>query len=143
MYRAVARPPWSPSAAQARWPARFRAAIRTTLLAAHRRTGAASGAAPAAAPSLSALPHEGVLAVLAAAAYPLAAWRPRAVASPDRLHQAFLSTGDFEGMGVELASFITGPGGSMTRVGLGGGLGGGGVMGMGGRMAHSAMGTTR
>ena len=113
------RPPWSPAAAQAPWPPHFRAAARAALLAAHRRPRAASnaaGASPAAAPSLSALPRGGVLAVLAAAAYPLSAWHPRAAANPDRLYAAFHQRDNFEAMGVQLASFLTGPGGSVTRV---------------------------
>lgn len=129
----MVQPPLSPASAQATWPPGFRAAVRAVLMAAHSRRqdsnkpaeagsaeaieGVAASTAPVRPPpSLSALPPGGVLAVLAAAAYPLSAWRPRAVASADRLYGAFCGR-DLGEIGVELASFLPGPGGSMMRFG--------------------------
>ncbi|PRW45110.1 glycine oxidase isoform X1 isoform A [Chlorella sorokiniana] len=71
--------PWSP-ADHRYWPPAFKAAARTLLLAHRRgapvkRRSRASSSSSAAAPTpLSHLPHGFVLAVLAAAAFPLEAW---------------------------------------------------------------------
>lgn len=104
--------------------------MHAVLLAAHRRSSTGSRAADEVAsgstgtaaaptqppPSLSALPRPGVLAIIGEAAYPLSAWRPRVVANADRLYSVFCGKGSLDEIGLEMASFLPGPGGAMTRI---------------------------